>query len=162
MMKIVMICGLAALLVGCLSNDVSRRDQYSLESAASIASYKSEALRLAEERDADPGFARVSTPARLSKASAFMPGEWFVCLRGIPEHQAGLLMTIAQLLRSWFTNRGAEDIYEIVLFFPENGQMLISEGYDVPVCDNLEFELIVADPAALVKDARTISVDRQL
>jgi hypothetical protein len=160
MMKIVMICGLAGIVVGCLGNSANTRTlRPSGETGVLAESYHSQAVRLVEERNADPGFARVSNPQQLPRSSGFMPGEWYVCLRGIPEHQAGILTTLARLFRSWITPTDTQDVYEIVLFFPQTSQILISEGYDLPLCRNLDFELIVAESASMVEDAETIRLD---
>lgn len=151
MLRFLVSLALAALLVGCLSNNSGPQSlQYSAEPMTFPYSYQVEAARIVEERDADPGFARVSRPQTTMGDTVFAPRRWFACIRGIPAPAppSGLLAAISQLFRTWFGPRDVDGIvYDVVLYFGGDERPQIRDGFDLPLCRNLEFEFIVAEPA---------------
>lgn len=151
MLRFLALCGLAALLVGCLSNNPKTTTlPYDSAAIVSAENYKVEAARIMEDRDADPGFARVSKPRRMPGDGTIAADQWYVCLRGIPSasNRTGLFDALGQLLRTWFTPKATAGVYDIMLFYPEGQRPLLLEGFDLPLCRNLEFEFIMAELAA--------------
>lgn len=149
MYKTILTCGLAALLLGCSSNNTSPNTlQYSGETVAFPYHYQMEAARVVQERDADPGFVRVSKPRTTSDDSAFGQEQWYSCMRGIPSPAPpnGLFAALSKLIRSWFSPEDPTGVYDVVLFFSREQRPSLTEGFDLPLCRNAEFEFITADP----------------
>jgi hypothetical protein len=149
MYKSILTCGLAALLLGCSSNNTSPGGlQYSIEMEAFPHNYQVEAARVVQERDADPGFARVSKPRTTSGATALGPERWYSCVRGIPSPAPSnsFFAAVSKLIRSWFSSEDPAGVYDVVLFFSQEKQSSLTEGFDLPLCRNVEFEFITADP----------------
>jgi hypothetical protein len=152
MLRTLVTCGLAALLVGCLSNNTSPSTlQYSSEISAFPQHYQIEAARIVQERDADPGFVRVSKPRVTAGDTALVSNRWYVCIRGIPSPvpQSGVLAALAQMIRSWFASADAPGVYDVVLFFSGGPTPSAEEGFDLDLCRHSEFEFITADPPAM-------------
>ena len=148
MLRVLASCGLAALLVGCLSNNGPTNTlHYAGGLFASVENYQLEAARIVKERDADPGFVRVSRPRLMVDQTPSAANQWYVCLRGIPEpsYRPGLFAAVARLLESWFPSMTATGVYDVVLTFPEGQRPVLSDGFDLPECRNLEFEFITAE-----------------
>jgi hypothetical protein len=150
MFRLLVSFGLAALLVGCSSNNAGTNTlQYSPEARDYPYGYQIEAARVVQERDADPGFVRVSRPMTTLGETVLSPRRWFVCVRGIPAPAppSGFFAAVAQVFRAWF---GPKDpggiVYDVVLFFSGEQEVSIRDGFDLPLCQGLEFEFITAEP----------------
>jgi hypothetical protein len=151
MLRTLATCGLATLLVGCSSNNTSSSIlQYSSKLPAFPHQYQIEAARIVQERDADPGFVRVSRPRAIAGDTVLASTQWYVCIRGIPSPapQNEVLDALARIIRSWFASADAHGVYDVVLFFSGHDEPSAHEGFDLALCRDSEFEFITVDPPA--------------
>jgi hypothetical protein len=71
-------------------------------------------------------------------------------VRGIPAPPppSGLFAGLGDVFRAWFGLRDPGGIvYDVVLFFSGERKVSLRDGFDLPLCRDLEFEFIAAEPS---------------
>lgn len=149
MIKFLVACSSAAILLGCSNHNVSPHTiQFASDTVSYPENYQVEAARIVRDRKADPEFARVSEPQPTLGETAFSPKRWYVCVRGIPapKPKSSSLPPVAEIVESWVTARPAGGVYDVLLVFSGRDRPSVREGFDSPLCQNQTYAPVSAEP----------------
>jgi hypothetical protein len=145
MFRLLVPYGLAVALAGCTSASTSTNTlQYADQAPTFPSNYEVEAARLVQQRDADPGFVRISKPRLTSGATAFSSSQWYVCVRGIPAPapEQDFIAEMARMVSGAPAAASTARAYDVVLLFSEGQQPAVQEGFELAMCKDAEFEFI--------------------
>ncbi len=148
MFRLTLPIGFAATLAGCSGHNMSPHTvQFSGDTIPFPVNYESEAAKVIRERGGDLSTARVSEPKPTLGVTAFSPKRWYVCVKGIPAPQprASGLLPLDEMVDGWLTHKSGEQSYNVLLFFSSQTASR-REGYDSPLCRDLDYREIKASP----------------
>ena len=149
MIRLALPFGIAVILAGCSGHNLSPHTlQFSGDTLPVPANYEREAARIVRDRGAEPATVRVSEPQTTLGVTAFSPKRWYVCVKGIPAPQGKPQgpLPIDETVGGWLTPGSDDASYDVLLIFSGAPTPSVREGYDSPLCRNLNYHAITASP----------------
>lgn len=138
------------LLTGCSGNNTGLSTLQMNSTTLSFPEhYQVEAAKVARDGGGDPATAKVSRPAPMIGAQLFSPQRWYSCVLGLPgpqRHQS--LPNLTDAIGGWIDPTSTAGVFNVVMIFDSKNQPSIHEGFDSPLCRNVEFEPITATAPA--------------